>query len=72
MNAQNLPKVGSIGSSDLINRGGGEPSEQTSNMGSVTGGPQSQGGAEQDDFGTLQQKFKALRRENQQLRNLLR
>ena len=53
MNAQNLPKVGSIGSSDIINRGGGEPSEQTSNMGSVTGGPQSQGGAEQDDFGTL-------------------
>jgi len=43
----------------------GEPSEQASNMGSISGAAQSQGGnAEPDDYVTLQQKFKALRREN--------
>lgn len=77
----NLPKGGSIGSelatgangSAGVKRGSQgvtvDPSETNSNVGSVSA---AQSVGDHEDLASLMNKFKALRRENQQLRNLLR
>ena len=46
-----------------------DPSETNSNVGSVSA---AQSVGDHEDLASLMNKFKALRRENQQLRNLLK
>jgi len=67
-----LPKNGSsIGSSDIINAKSGPPevSETESYVGSHSA---THSVTDYDDMATLSNKFKTLRRENQQLKTLLR